>query len=171
MGTGSRFVGEGLEDEEYVSVLVPFFGADCSMYEIFEHTADLGLRVRAASLADLFADAARGLFSMIVTNLDDVRPVEKRTYRFEGDERDLLLFDWLNELLYTCETERLLLSEFEVDLNETADGRLTLAAECLGEKIDESRHRLEHEVKAITYHGLLVEERNGEWIAEVIVDI
>jgi SHS2 domain-containing protein len=141
------------------------------MYEIFEHTADLGLRVRAGSLSGLFADAARGLFAMVVTNLDEVHPVEKRTYRLEGDERDLLLFDWLNELLYTCETERLLLSEFAVDLNETADGRLTLAAECHGEKIDESRHRLEHEVKAITYHGLLVTERDGEWLAEVIVDI
>ena len=43
------------------------------MYEIFEHTADVGIRARAGSLEELFADAARGLFSVMVENLAAVR--------------------------------------------------------------------------------------------------
>ncbi len=55
------------------------------MYEIFEHTADLGIRVRAGSLDELFADAARGLFSVMVANLDAVRTVEEVTFQIHGD--------------------------------------------------------------------------------------
>src|SRR5262245_58953864 len=71
-----------------------------AMYEIFEHTADLGLRIRAATREELFVDAARGLFSMIVENLDDVQPRENRRYNIVGQDHVYLLFDWLNELLY-----------------------------------------------------------------------
>ena len=140
-------------------------------YEIFEHTADLGLRVRAANLSKLFTEAARGLLSMIVANPGDIQPVVQRAYRLEGDERDLLLFDWLNELLYTFDTERILLGEFDVVVEGSPAAGLGLTAQCRGEPVDEGRHRLEHEVKAITYHGLSVEKLEGEWVAEVIVDI
>jgi SHS2 domain-containing protein len=140
-------------------------------YEVFEHTADLGLAVRAAGLTDLFNEAARGLFSMIVANPGDVRPVVEKAFRLEGDEHDLLLFDWLNELLFTFETEQLLLTEFDVSVEESHAAGLVLTARCRGEPVDHERHRLEHEIKAITYHGLSVERIDDEWVAEVIVDI
>jgi SHS2 domain-containing protein len=136
------------------------------MYETFEHTADLGLRVRAANLPTLFSDAARGLFSMIVPDSDSVRPVEEASFSIEGTDSELLLFDWLNELLFTFETRRLLLVRFDVRL-----GDFGLRATAHGEAFDEERHQLDHEVKAITYHGLKLEKTGGEWLAEVIVDI
>ncbi len=136
------------------------------MFETFEHTADLGLRVRATTLENLLEEAGRGLFSMMVTNLEDVRCLQEETYRIEGSAVDYLLFDWLNELLYTFESERLLLAEFKVELD--VDG---LRATARGEPMDLDRHRMEHEVKAITYHGLRVEENADGWLAELIVDI
>lgn len=136
------------------------------MYEVFDHTADLGLRVRAADLNSLLADAARGLFSVLIANLDQVRPVQEKTYVIVGTEHDYLLFDWLTELLYTFEMEKLVLCQFEVRVD--ADG---LHATCLGEPIDRQRHILDHEIKAITYHELKVMRENGGWLAEVIVDI
>jgi len=135
-------------------------------YETFEHTADLGLRVRAADLDALFADAARGLFSIIIANLASVRPAESVQIEIAGDAPELLLFDWLNELLYLYEVRRLLLGRFEVSVGETG-----LKATAYGEPIDPTRHVLDHEVKAITYHGLKVERQDGGWLAEVIVDI
>ena len=82
------------------------------MYEVFEHTADLGLRVRAPKLSDLFSESAIGLFSIIVANLDAVRDVTSRKVSLPADDYDLLLFDWLSELLYTFETEHLVFSQF-----------------------------------------------------------
>lgn len=136
------------------------------MYETFEHTADLGLRVRAPDLENLFIDAARGLTSMIVANIDQVRRVRQVTFKVPGARHDELLFDWLTEILYAFESQRLLLSEFHVRLGDSG-----LSAVAEGEPADESRHQLEHEVKAITYHGLRVEQTPDGWLAEVIVDI
>ena len=136
------------------------------MYETFEHTADLGLRVRAADLPTLFTEAACGLMSVIVANLDEVKPVREMTLEVAGDALDELLFDWLSEVLYAFESEHLLLSEFAVEL--TGAG---LKATARGEPLDVARHQLEHEVKAITYHGLKVEQTAEGWLAEAILDI
>lgn len=136
------------------------------MYETFEHTADLGLRVKAADLPTLFAEAGRGLTSIIVANVDDVRPVRKMAFEASGTQLDELLFDWLDELLYAFETQRLLFAEFEVRIGDAG-----LKAIARGEPVDESRHQLEHEVKAITYHGLKVERAPEGYLAEVVVDI
>ena len=136
------------------------------MYELFEHTADLGLRVEATDLKGLFADAGLGLFSMIVENLDHVRPAEIVALDIAGSELEYLLFDWLNEILYVFETKRLLLGHFDVQVTDTG-----VKGTARGEPLDPRRHRLDHEVKAITYHGLKVEKTENGWVAEVIVDI
>jgi len=136
------------------------------MYELFEHTADLGLRVRAADLAGLFRDAAHGLFAMIVEPPPAGSPVRRIPFELAGERYDFLLFDWLNELLYVFDSQRMLLGRFAV----TIDGfRLQASAE--GFPLDAGPYRLLHEVKAITYHGLRVERTGDGWLAEVIVDI
>jgi SHS2 domain-containing protein len=136
------------------------------MHETFDHTADLGLRIRSDSLEQLLVDAARALFSLFVVNLDDVCTVQEKTVEVAGDQYDYLLFDWLAELLYVFETQDLLLADFDVRVDERG-----LHAICRGEPVDRSRHELHHEVKAITYHGLKVQQDSQGWLAEVIVDI
>lgn len=136
------------------------------MHETFDHTADLGLRIRAADLDTLFVEAAQALFSAIVEDLASVRPVKRVDVRLDGEEVDFLLFDWLRELLYHFDAEHLLFGKFEAKV--TAAG---LTATAWGEPLDPLRHNLEHEVKAITYHGLRVEKTANGWEAEVIVDI
>ena len=136
------------------------------MYELFDHTADVGLRIRAGSLDELFADAGRALFSVIVANFDAVQPVQELPLRIEGSRRDDLLFDWLAELLYTFDARRVLLCDFRVSVRD--DG---LEATARGEPFDPDRHELDMEVKAITYHGLKVEQDGDGWLAEVIVDL
>jgi len=137
------------------------------VYEVFEHTADVGLRVRASNVSDLFAEAGRALFSLLVANLDAVQPRCERTLQLQADDYEYLLFDWLNELLFQFETEHFLLVEFKVHVKP---GEIN--AVCRGEPVDRELHQLDHEVKAITYHGLTCrQEPSGEWFAEVIVDI
>ena len=137
------------------------------MYEHFDHTADLGLRMKAATFEELLADAGRGLLAMIVANPEAVRPVQSRTITLAASQPQYLLFDWLSELLFAFESEKLRLSDFEIQL-QGDDG---LVATCRGEPMDQPRHIMDHEVKATTYHGLRVEQQDGAWFAEVIVDI
>ena len=134
------------------------------MYEFFDHTADVGLRVRAAELSALFEDAAAGLFAIIVdAPLGEV--TLEREFRISGTRHDYLLFDWLNELLYVFDTERIVFGQFAVEF--TPDG---IRAKAGGAPADSARQLL-HEVKAITYHALKVEHTGEGWLAELIVDI
>ncbi len=136
------------------------------MHETFEHTADLGLRIRAPDLETLFTEAAQALFEAIVEDLSTVRSLQEVQVTLGDDDREFLLFDWLKELLYRFDAEHLLFGKFQVKLS--AKG---LEGRAWGEPLDRARHHLEHEVKAITYHGLKVEQTADGWLAEVIVDI
>ncbi len=136
------------------------------MHELFEHTADLGLRAEAPTLDELFAAAAECLLVALVEDVDAVRPEFETNIAIVGTDREFLLFDWLKELLFRFESDRKLFRRFEVRVRD--DG---LTATAWGEAFDPERHALGHEVKAITYHELKVVPRGDGWLAEVIVDI
>jgi SHS2 domain-containing protein len=136
------------------------------MHETFDHTADLGLRIHAADLNTVFSEAAQALFAAIVENLDAIQPRQRVDVELTADHYEFLLFDWLRELLYRFDSEHLLFGRFEVQVNGHR-----LKATAWGELLDPARHTLLHEVKAITYHGLRLEQTQDGWLAEVIVDI
>jgi SHS2 domain-containing protein len=136
------------------------------MYETFEHTADLGLRVHARDLDTLFAEAAQALFAAIVDDPGAIESRQQFDVRLPSDAPDYLLFDWLKELLYQFDAKHLLFGRCHVHV-----GNSGLEGTAWGEPLDASRHALAHEVKAITYHGLRVEQTADGWLAEVIVDI
>jgi SHS2 domain-containing protein len=136
------------------------------VYEYFDHTADLGLRVLAPDPENLFRQAAEGLFSVIVEPVLPPACAEQLEFRVEGERLDYLLVDWLTELLYVFESRKLLLGSFEVRIDDRG-----LKAKALAQPLDVERHRLLHEVKAVTYHGLRVEETQTGWLAELILDI
>lgn len=136
------------------------------MYEFFEHTADLGLRATANDLNELFAHMATAMMAAIVEPVTSIMPMERRELSITGQALDDLLFDWLRALLYWADGEHWLCAKYQVVVG--ANG---LVAEVWGEPLDRTRHELFHEVKAITYHELCVEQTAKGWLAEVIVDI
>src|SRR5262245_6564025 len=107
------------------------------MYETFEHTADLGLRVRAPDLDSLFSEAALLMFSAIVEDLAAINPSQHIEVHLAGGDLKFLLFDWLSELLYRFDAEHLLFGKFEVHVTETG-----LTATAWGEALDPTRHEL-----------------------------
>lgn len=136
------------------------------MYEIFEHTADVGIRVRANQLDLLFEEAARAMFSTITPNIEGVQPVKEVEFRLTSEAIDYLLLDWLKELLFVFEMQRLAFSQFKVRISGT-----TLEATAIGEIFDRERHGEGSEVKAVTYHELTVRPDGDGWFAEFILDI
>ncbi len=137
------------------------------MYETFDHTADLGLRVRAADLGTLFAEAGLALQSVLVHDPAAVQAAVGVEVRLGPDDVEYLLFDWLKALLYHFDVGKLLFASFDVTV-----GPGGLVGVARGEPFDPARHELAHEVKAVTYHGLrVVQDEGGGWLAEVIVDI
>lgn len=141
-------------------------GETRAMHEVFEHTADLGLRVEAASLAELLAEAAEGFFEIIAGDLAQIQPRIARSFSITGDDPAYLLLDWLGELHAAFEIERLLFCEFDAAVHEHV-----LTATARGERYDPARHTLAHEIKAITQHELDVRRSPSGWTATLIVDI
>lgn len=137
------------------------------MHEYFEHTADVGISISCSTLQEVFSEAGIALFELIADRLENVHPEQTVFIRLQQKDRELLLFDWLNQLLYLFETEHWLFSRFDINLTDQG-----LEAKAYGEPCDNQRHPLSHEVKAITYHQLkLQQQSDGGWLAEVIVDI
>jgi SHS2 domain-containing protein len=136
--------------------------------ETFDHTADVGLRISAESLDDLYRTAAEGLFDYIVANRDAVEPTMYDSVDLRADMPGELLVAWLNDLIFRSETRHRLYTKFEVLV---ADDGLALHARIAGEPIDRDRHVLDHEVKAVTHHGLVLRRTDDGWLAEFILDI
>lgn len=134
-------------------------------FEIFDHTADVGIIAYGADLKQAFANAAMGLFSLI-TELDDVEEVIHRDMELAASDEESLLVAWLNELVYRFDTEGIIFKRFDItQLNNTH-----LKARGYGEKVDSSRHKLKTGVKAATYHMLKVEKNDG-FRVQVLFDI
>ena len=135
-------------------------------YELLDHTGDLGMRVWAANIKEIFQEAARALFD-IITDLDKVEVRITREVTVQGPGREELLVAWLSELLYLYEVEGLLFCDFELtEIDERGAKGMAM-----GEEFQEDRHAIRTSIKAVTYHQLEITEKDGRWQAQVIFDI
>ncbi len=135
-------------------------------YETFDHTADLGVRVFGRSAEELFANAAFAFFDLL-TDLKHVQESLSYDLHVEAADREELLVHWLNELLFLTQSPGYLFKSFSISHLDPA----SLRAVAHGETLDPARHKLNLEIKAITYHQVVVEEKDGKWEAKVIFDI
>ena len=133
-------------------------------FRLIEHTADVGLVAYGRTLAEAFANAAYGLFS-IIAELKTVKETESRQLELSEEDLEALLFEWLNRLIYFFDVEMLLFKRFEV---RDFDGH-GLKATCYGEKYDPSRHQIKTGVKSATYHMLKVDREKNQ--VQVIFDV
>lgn len=136
------------------------------MFEILDHTADIGLRACGSSVAEMAGQASLGLVSLVM----DTGAIEPRSVyplAVTGDDPESLLVNWLSEVLYYLDGERVALGRFEV--KTWAAGRASGLA--WGEPRDPVRHAPKLVVKGVTYHQLRIFEDKGRWCAEVFFDI
>ena len=135
-------------------------------FEFIDHTADIGILAYGADMKQVFANAARGLFS-IITNLDSVAVKESRNIQVTAPDPEALLVQWLNELIYLFEAREILFNRFEI----TSITDTELSAKAFGEKINLAKHELKTQVKAATYHMLKIEQYEVGFRAQVIFDV
>ena len=145
-------------------------GAGNPRFELFDHTADIGIRAVAPTLAGLVAPAAQGLYAVIGHLVGDEgkrHPSESLTWDLSGEEPAVLLRDYLTELLVLFDRGRSMVVEH--DIKEFSAGRLIVEATVC--PVDEERSAYVREVKAITYHALAIGRTPEGYEATIIVDI
>src|SRR5687767_12084324 len=138
-------------------------------YEFFDHTGDVGVTLWGRTLDELFGSAAAA-FSDTITPLAGVDPRRAEELDVAAPELDLLLVDFLSELLYRFDTRGWLTREADVEIRNK-DGGWTLEGTLRGERLDPARHSVKVLIKAVTYHGLHIKEDDGQWTANVVFDI
>lgn len=135
------------------------------MIRFLDHTADIAVEVEAPSLEKLFEEA--GLAVMQVSaDLSTVKPALKTVIEKTKDDKEKLLFDFLEEIIYLKDAEYTLFSEFKISVKGNK-----MRCEAWGEKIDPKRMKLDKDVKAITYHKFSLKKDGKIWKAFFILDI
>lgn len=138
-------------------------------YTLIEHTADIGIRVKAKNLKELFKNTALAMFEIMAEKKPNT---ENRTPRTENviikqkaDNLEELLVNWLNELLSLSATKELIFFKFKINKLD----KNNLEAEVSGYEI--KNYKVNTEIKAATYHQLKLEKNPSGWSAEVIFDV
>ncbi|MDQ2694772.1 MAG: archease [Pseudomonadota bacterium] len=132
--------------------------------------ADVAFAAWDADLEKTFVAAAEALLNVMVEDIATVRPVETRAIALENDALDLLLFDFLQEIVFYKDAELLLLRVAQLRIG-SRDGAYALRAEGRGETIDAARHAMVVDVKAVTLHRFALEQTGDGWRATVVLDI
>ena len=136
------------------------------MWRHFSHAADIGVHGSGDSPEQAFEEAAVAM-TAVITDPDSVACRETVTINREAPDRELLLVDWLNALIYEMSTRRMLFSRFKVEFK----GKRLRGTAC-GESVDRIRHQPATEIKGATYTALSVyESPPGVWHAECVVDV
>ncbi|TVP84621.1 MAG: archease [Thioalkalivibrio sp.] len=135
-------------------------------WEHYPHEADMGVRGYGATLGEAFAAAATAM-TAIVTDPAEIEPVQHFTFDCPGPDPELLLYDFLNALVYEMAVEGRLFGRFRVGVD---DGNLS--AEAWGEPVDRLRHQPAVEIKGATFTQLAVwQTEEGQWVAQCVLDI
>lgn len=141
--------------------------AEDKPYEVFEHTADIGIIVRRKRVEELFEKAAYAMFDLMV-DLSTVYSVGKYRIKISSPTLEDLLVDFLSELLYVYSVEFFVMNDFNVHIREGGEG-YELSGIALGEPLNREKHTVKMEIKAVTYHELEINLEKG--YAKVLFDI
>ncbi len=124
-------------------------------YRLLEHTADAMIQAYGKDLGERFGNVAYAMFDLM-TDASKIESKGELKILLSAVTREQLLVDFLQELLFIHETEGVVMGRFEVK----TDGN-KLEALVWGEEFDEKRHSKRAVVKAITYHKLEFDDKNG----------
>ncbi len=133
-------------------------------------TADIAFEATGRDLPELFVAAGDATMNVMIDNLDAIEPRETRQIELSDDNIEMLLFDFLQELIYFKDAKRLLLRAREAQIDQKGEAYV-LNAKVAGERLDDARHQQRADVKAVTLHGFSVEKDDGNWKAKVLLDI
>ena len=135
-------------------------------YRLFDHTSDLGVEVRGNSLKSLFHNAAMAVLDLAI-DAGSTKPKIVKKIEITESNHELLLKEWLSEIVYQTMTLEFMISEIRI----TQLTSQKIDAEIGGEKHNSHRHPIRRELKGITYHQLSIREQEKSWKARFVIDV
>jgi len=139
--------------------------------------ADVAFEARGTSLEELFCSAWQATLRVMIENPSALADSESRTIALEEQSLDLLLYNFLQELIYYKDAENLLLriDDCRIQFREQEEGALEgsarLEARVSGQTVDSEAHRLGTDVKAVTFYNFSLHRDDLGWRATVVLDV
>ncbi|MFA5260583.1 MAG: archease [Candidatus Omnitrophota bacterium] len=133
-------------------------------------TADIAFLAQGPTLETLFRSAAEATIHVMVDNVQSIQPRCQRTVVLTADDIELLLFNFLQEIIYFKDAEKLLLIPGSITI-QSCSGGYDLKSVLQGEGIEPQRHHLIVDIKAVTMHLFRVTQHSQGWEAQVVLDI
>ena len=131
--------------------------------------ADVAFEATGKTLEEMFESAGLAVTNVMVKDMKAVKPKVRKTIKIKGKDVEKLLFNFLQEFVYWKDKDLLLFSKIIVKVKEEKDG-YSLSAQVSGEKIDNKKHEMLVDVKAVTWHLFKVEKAKL-WKCRVVLDI
>ena len=140
-------------------------------HETVDHTADMGIRGWGQTREQAFEEIAAAMFELTV-DAAGCAPSKRIAISCMGKDLTELLLEFLNGLISQADVSGTILFKVSVEAVTRRDGGWTIGALAEGVPVAEIRDRLLVEVKAATYYGAVVREREpGIWVAQCVVDL
>ena len=133
-------------------------------------TADAAFRAWGVSKEEMFTAAAEATLGVMVGDLSSIEERQKRQVELRAQSLEMLLFGFLQELIFYKDAERLLLRVTRLEIGQR-EGEFMLTGQLAGEEIDTARHELMVDVKAVTLHRFEAVKLEEIWQSRVILDI
>ncbi len=133
-------------------------------------TADVAFEAWGATVEEVFVAAADATMNVMVEDLGTIGRSLELVIELERDQLDLLLFSFLNELVFLKDARKLLLRVENLSVKKD-NSNFTLKGVVYGENLDPQRHPLSVDVKAVTLHRFSLRRTQTSWEAFVILDI
>jgi SHS2 domain-containing protein len=138
-------------------------------FKFIDHTADIAVEAEGDSLEELFTASAHAWKQSIFENIEIAALEEKQIKIIEPDQESLLV-KFLDELNFLFQTKHWVYN-FIKKINITKEEEWNLSAELTGEPFDEMKHRVNLEIKAVTFHQMEIRKKNGKYFTRIVFDI
>ena len=132
--------------------------------------ADIAFNAWSDTLEGVFKECAQATMNVMVENLAAIRPAETVEVSLDQTSEEMLLFDFLNEIIFYKDARRLLLIPSQITISRGDDG-CKLQATLQGEEIDPARHHMATDVKAVTMLRYSLTQVQEGWRATVVLDV
>ncbi|MFH0885065.1 MAG: archease [Candidatus Micrarchaeota archaeon] len=132
--------------------------------------ADIAFEATGATLEEMFISAADAVTNTQIEDLKEIRADVRKEFTLKAEDAERLLHDFLQELIFLKDAEQLLFRDYDLKISKAREG-LVLVANLKGEQLDQKKHHLLVDVKAVSWHKFKVEKVKDGWKAIVIVDV
>ncbi len=132
--------------------------------------ADVAFEAEGKTLEELFESSGFALTNAMIKDIGQIEQKVEISFEVEAEDVEMLLFNFLQELIFYKDAERLLFNKFGLDIKQK-ENKWHLGVKAWGEEIDREKHELLADAKAVALHNFKVEETAKGWKAMVIVDV